>query len=229
MPRFRLKAARSPGPTALGFVLLGAVVLFTAAACGTSNKNSRGPATAPPAASAPATLSAATAAPTVRPATAVTATRAATAAATAVAGGSPQGGATTVVVRQSPTFGNYLATPAGKTLYTLSSDTPGTSTCTGACTTPWPPLLLPSGQPTGPAGMTGTLGVITRSDGGRQVTYNGAPLYTFAGDTNPGDTKGDGVNAFGGTWHVAKVASGAAVPPAAAPRSGSSAPSYPGY
>ncbi|HLG70882.1 MAG TPA: hypothetical protein VK009_10700, partial [Chloroflexota bacterium] len=57
--------------------------------------------------------------------------------------------ATTVTVRQSATFGSYLADGAGKTLYTLSSDPANTSTCTGACTTAWPPLLLPSGQPTG--------------------------------------------------------------------------------
>jgi predicted lipoprotein with Yx(FWY)xxD motif len=123
--------------------------------------------------------------------------------------------ATTVTVRQSATLGSYLADGAGKTLYTLSSDPANTSTCASPCTTAWPPLLLASGQPTAPAGTAGTLAVITRGDGGRQVTYNGAPLYTFVRDANPGDTNGEGVTAFGGTWHVAKVAGAAAAPPAA--------------
>ena len=46
------------------------------------------------------------------------------------------------------------------------------------------------------------LGVSTRSDGTRQVTYNGHPLYLFAGDHKAGDTNGQGINTFGGTWHA---------------------------
>lgn len=120
--------------------------------------------------------------------------------------------ASTVTIRQSATFGGYLADTAGKTLYTLSSDPAGQSTCTGACPTAWPPLTV-TGQPVAPAGLTGTLGAFARSDGGQQVTYNGQALYTFVRDANAGDTNGEGATAFGGTWHVARVA-GATAPAA---------------
>ena len=58
-----------------------------------------------------------------------------------------------------------------------------------------------TGAPPKPAGANGTLATITRDDGTMQVTYNGMPLYGFAADKAPGDTKGDGV---GGVWSVAK-------------------------
>lgn len=48
--------------------------------------------------------------------------------------------------------------------------------------------------------MTGTLGSITRTDGTRQLTIDGLPLYTYAGDSKPGSTAGQGVNGSGGLW-----------------------------
>jgi len=79
---------------------------------------------------------------------------------------------------------------------------------------------LDSGQPTAGPGLSGTLAVITRADGKRQVTYNGQPLYTFVRDTQAGAATGDGVTAFGGTFHLARpagAAAAAAAPAAAAP------------
>jgi predicted lipoprotein with Yx(FWY)xxD motif len=87
----------------------------------------------------------------------------------------------------------------GHTLYRFDLDARNTSNCSGGCAQAWPPLLLPIGNPTGPPGLPGILAIITRADGGRQVTYNGLPLYTYAQDIQPGDTNGEGV---GGVWHV---------------------------
>jgi predicted lipoprotein with Yx(FWY)xxD motif len=90
-----------------------------------------------------------------------------------------------------------LTNAGGFTLYSFAPDTPTTSHCNGTCAQSWPPV-------TGPAtasGVTGTFGTIKRSDGSVQATFDGHPLYTFAGDTAPGQTKGNGLNAAGGLWH----------------------------
>ena len=115
---------------------------------------------------------------------------------------SPTGGAT-VTVATNPTLGNILVDARGMTLYTFGADTLGTSNCTEACLQNWPALTVASGNPVAGSGVTGTLEVITRPDGIKQVTLNGMPLYTFFRDTKPGDANGQGVTAFGGLWTVA--------------------------
>jgi predicted lipoprotein with Yx(FWY)xxD motif len=93
--------------------------------------------------------------------------------------------------------GTVLATPSGFTLYTLSSDTATQSKCTGGCAAAWPPLTLLSGQVAmGGTGVGGTLTTLARSDGSRQVVYNGKPLYTWEGDAQPGDATGQGISGF---------------------------------
>jgi predicted lipoprotein with Yx(FWY)xxD motif len=119
------------------------------------------------------------------------------------------------VQTRATSLGTVLTGNNGMTLYTLSADSPGVSRCTGACTTAWPPLLLAAGSPAAPPGLPGQLGVIMRPDGGRQVMYNDQPLYFFVRDQQPGDTNGEGVNAFGGVWHVVRVAAAAMAPAAA--------------
>jgi predicted lipoprotein with Yx(FWY)xxD motif len=96
----------------------------------------------------------------------------------------------------------------GFTLYSFAPDTATASKCTGACAQIWPPVTGPAaaGQ-----GVTGTLGTITRSDGAKQITYNGHPLYTYTADTAPGQAKGNGLNVDGGVWHEV-TASGQAAP-----------------
>jgi predicted lipoprotein with Yx(FWY)xxD motif len=95
-----------------------------------------------------------------------------------------------------------LANSNAMTLYYLTSDTATTVACSGQCATFWPPLLLPSGAPGSGTSLSGALTVLTDANG-RQVLYNGHPLYNFSKDATSSDVKGEGINAFGGTWHAA--------------------------
>jgi predicted lipoprotein with Yx(FWY)xxD motif len=106
---------------------------------------------------------------------------------------------TMVGVAQS-SLGQILVDSQGRTLYLFQKDSGTTSACTGACATAWPPLRTPA-RPTAGSGVNANLlGTSPRSDGGAQVTYNGHPLYRFIKDQKPGDTNGEGVNAFGASW-----------------------------
>jgi predicted lipoprotein with Yx(FWY)xxD motif len=102
-------------------------------------------------------------------------------------------------------LGQVLVDSAGHTLYAFSKDSGETSTCEGACAKAWPPLLVEGGEPEPSNGATDSrLGTITRPDGTRQVTYAGHPLYSYAGDKQPGEANGNGSSAFGGTWSALK-------------------------
>ena len=106
--------------------------------------------------------------------------------------------ATVVVAKTS--LGNVLVNSKGRTLYMFGKDSGTTSACTGACATAWPPLRV-TGTPTvGKGAKAALIGTTARTDGKTQVTYNGHPVYTFQGDKKAGDTNGQGLTAFGGTW-----------------------------
>jgi predicted lipoprotein with Yx(FWY)xxD motif len=115
-----------------------------------------------------------------------------------------------------------LTNAKGDVLYWFVPDTSTTSKCNGSCATFWPPVKAPA---TAGSGVTGTLGTITRADGSKQATYDGHPLYTFAGDKKAGEATGNGVNASGGVWWEMEVsgATPAAKAPAA-PAAGTTAP-----
>ena len=99
-------------------------------------------------------------------------------------------------------LGTFLTDGTGRTLYMWVADSPNTSTCSGQCATYWPPVTT-TGKPVAGSGVTADkLGVFARSDGSQQVSYNGWPLYYFAPDKQPGDTKGQGNNGFGALWWV---------------------------
>jgi predicted lipoprotein with Yx(FWY)xxD motif len=113
-----------------------------------------------------------------------------------------------------------LTSAKGFTLYSFAPDTPAKSNCNGTCAQNWPPVTGPATAP----GVTGTFGTIKRSDGSAQATFDGHPLYTFAGDTAPGQAKGNGLNAAGGLWHEITTSgtAAAAAPAGATSGSGSS-------
>jgi len=99
-------------------------------------------------------------------------------------------------------LGKVLVDSQGRTLYLFQHDGGAKSTCSGSCAVNWTPLRA-TGTPTVGAGANASLtATTTRSNGREQVTYNGHPLYRFSGDHSPGDTNGQGVNAFGGLWYA---------------------------
>ncbi len=117
---------------------------------------------------------------------------------------SPGSGASTKSVELAsatlPRIGPVLTGPNGRTLYYFTSDSSGSSTCTGQCAVVWPPLVVPAGsKPVLSSGIAGAVATLVRPDGTTQVTYDGHPLYYFQGDTAPGQDKGQGVD---GTWFV---------------------------
>jgi len=93
---------------------------------------------------------------------------------------------------------NLLTNAGGLTLYWFAPDTSTKSACYGDCATYWPPV---TGTPSAGPGVTGTLGTITRTDGTKQATYDGHPLYTYIGDHAPGTASGNNINLNGGLWH----------------------------
>jgi predicted lipoprotein with Yx(FWY)xxD motif len=147
------------------------------------------------------------------------------ASAPAAAGGS--------TVSQTTVGGQQVLTDSkGDVLYWFVPDTKTESKCEGSCLTFWPAV---AGPVTAGSGVTGTLGTITRSDGSKQATYDGHPLYTFAGDKSPGQNKGNGLNESGGLWWEMTVdgstppASAAAAKATASPKATASAAAGGGY
>ena len=122
-----------------------------------------------------------------------------------------------VQVADQARFGKILVNASGLTLYTFEIDSPTESKCTDSgCVTYWPPLTV-NGLPAAGSGVSGKLATITRPDGSQQLTYNGKPLYTFKLDQKPGDATGDGINQYGGVWHVVSLSG--------SPSSGNNTPS----
>ncbi len=113
-----------------------------------------------------------------------------------------------VVKTASNSLGTILVNAQGMTLYHLSGEQKGHFICTSsACVGVWHPLTVASGST--PGGEVGSLGTVKRPDGTVQVTYKGAPLYTFAQDQQPGETKGQGIKDVG-TWSAVTTGAPAA-------------------
>jgi predicted lipoprotein with Yx(FWY)xxD motif len=103
-------------------------------------------------------------------------------------------------------LGKALVDSRGRTLYLFTKDAGMKSACSGECAIAWPPLRA-SGKPTVSGGAKASLvGTTMRSDGKLQVTYNGHPLYSFVKDTKSGDTNGEALTAFGGSWFAVSPA-----------------------
>jgi predicted lipoprotein with Yx(FWY)xxD motif len=122
-------------------------------------------------------------------------------------------------------LGKVLVNSHGRTLYLFTKDSGTKSACSGACATAWP--LLRAGKPTAGSGVKAAL---LRKNSHSQVTYNGHPLYTFIKDTKAGQTNGEGLVAFGGTWLAVSpagkqvVSHTAKAPAPAAPKAPAPAP-----
>jgi predicted lipoprotein with Yx(FWY)xxD motif len=112
-----------------------------------------------------------------------------------------KGAASTAVVKTatSATQGTIVVTKDGKTVYTLTNAGQQVP-CSGACLQVWPAVTVAAGAK---ATGTGVKNVGTATGG--HVTINGAPVYTFSGDGKAGDTNGEGIVSFGGTWNVVKA------------------------
>lgn len=167
------------------------VSLFLVAAC-----SAGAPPTASPAPPTGAATSAPTSAPTAVPTTAPTAAPGAS--------GSPYWtpapvGEATVKLSED---GTYLVGPNGLSLYVFDNDSPNHTACSGGgCAGAWPALTVANGEaPVAGEGVTGTLTTFDRGGGVMQVQYNDRPLYFYSSDSQPGQTRGDGVN---DVWHLA--------------------------
>jgi predicted lipoprotein with Yx(FWY)xxD motif len=116
-------------------------------------------------------------------------------------------------------LGTVLVDRQGRTLYLFARDSGTMSACTGACAVNWPPLLVRGTPLVGSGTKPSEVGRTARPDGISQLTYNGHPLYTFVNDKKPGDTSGEGLNAFGGSWFAVSPA-GDRVAPRSQPQGG---------
>jgi len=116
---------------------------------------------------------------------------------------SPPPAATGTALKTTTVDGTTVLTNAkGFTLYSFAPDTPATSKCYGGCAAYWPPV---TGAAAASPGLPGRVGMIRRTDGTEQLTYNGHPLYTYIGDTAPGQARGNNLNLNGGLWHEVSV------------------------
>jgi predicted lipoprotein with Yx(FWY)xxD motif len=112
--------------------------------------------------------------------------------------------AAAVVDLRGSRLGQILVDGQGRSLYLFEADRMGRSSCNAACASAWPPYLSNGAPKAGDGVAGGQLSTTVRADdgGGTQVTYHGHPLYYYVGDSEPGDTAGQGLNQFGARWYV---------------------------
>jgi predicted lipoprotein with Yx(FWY)xxD motif len=142
--------------------------------------------------------------------------------------------ASSATVSAQPTsLGTIIVNNKGRTVYVFANDKSSASTCTGACAANWPfvpaPAPLPAPLPASLPGVTGKLGTTIRAGGARQLTIAGHPVYTFAGDSAPGQTNGQGVVLDGGLWTVVSPAGAPEASPAGATSQATTGPTGPSY
>jgi predicted lipoprotein with Yx(FWY)xxD motif len=105
-----------------------------------------------------------------------------------------------VITTAKSSGGEYLTNGSGRAIYLFLADSKDKSACSGACASAWPPVIV-TGQPTASgSAQASDLGTITRTGGTKQVTYDGHPLYYYAGDTGAGMDNGQGLDGFGAKW-----------------------------
>jgi len=156
-------------------LLLLAPAALLGAACGSSSSKSSSASATSATATSPATTSAAT----------------------------PAAGTTQISAKALPGLGTVLVNGQGRTLYIFEPDKRAKVTCTGGCATAWPPVKLTGAKASTGGGVKAAL-ISSDPDpaGGRVITYNGWPLYLFAGDSGAGTANGQALNSSGGLWYV---------------------------
>ena len=142
----------------------------------------------------------------------------------------------TVISTQAGSAGAFLTAGSGRAVYLWAKDGMNMSDCSGACASAWPPVPATGTLTAAGSAKASDLGTITRSDGTKQVTYDGHPLYYFVGDSAPDQTSGQGSDSFGAKWWLVApsgaqitgtdtAAAAAAAAPAPATSSAPSTPS----
>jgi len=175
------------------FAVLAALALAPAPADRGAAAPARFPAQIPPAAARAAAITAAGLAATALVLFGLALTGASSTAATA----------TGTALKTATISGTTVLTNAkGLTLYSFAPDTPTASKCYGSCAAYWPPV---TGTTAAGQGLPGKVATIKRTDGTEQLTYNGHPLYTYIGDSAPGQATGNNLNLNGGLWHEVPV------------------------
>jgi predicted lipoprotein with Yx(FWY)xxD motif len=133
------------------------------------------------------------------------------AAGSSLSGGSTSGAASgsgTMITTVSSSAGQFLTDGSGKAVYLWAKDSGGQSACDGTCAGAWPPVPA-TGTVTATGGAQASdLGMLTRSDGSKQVTYKGHPLYYYVGDSGPGMANGQGSSQFGAQWWLVSPSGG---------------------
>ncbi|MEY9968087.1 putative lipoprotein with Yx(FWY)xxD motif [Streptacidiphilus sp. MAP12-16] len=183
-------------PRVIAVALGAAAVAVLAAACGSSTTNATSSPSPSATSAAPSTSSAPSSAP---PSSAPAGT-----------------GVAATLQAHSSAEGQILVDGSGRTLYLFQADTGSTSNCNGTCAKAWPPDTT-TGQPNASGVTSSLVATSTRADHTTQVTYKGHPLYYFVQDSKAGDTNGQGVTAFGGTWYVVSPSGNAITTMAPAP------------
>ena len=131
---------------------------------------------------------------------------AAPASSAAAAPSSAASGSAAVIATASSSGNTFLTDGSGRAVYLWAKDTGDASMCSGACAGAWPPVTT-TGAPTASGSAAASdLGTITRSDGTKQVTYDGHPLYYYAGDSGAGMASGQGSDNFGAKWWLVSPA-----------------------
>ena len=136
--------------------------------------------------------------------------------------------AATVRTAKGP-VGTYLTDASGRALYLWLADRDGKSHCSGRCAKFWPPLTT-KGTPKAAGGVSAEdLGTVPRSQGAKEITYKGHPLYYYVQDTAPNMLKGQGSNNFGATWWLVAPSGAAITKRVSSSSGGSSSSGYGGY
>ena len=146
-------------------------------------------------------------------------------------GNADQGAAGTTggltITTHKGSLGTYLTDGQGRALYLWVRDGKNASACSGSCADAWPPLTTTGKPHADGSAKAADLGTITRTDGSRQITYDGHALYYYAGDTGADSTSGQGSDGFGAKWWLV-APSGQAITSTGAAKSGSGYGNY-GY